>query len=49
MLNFEFGTVVVVVIGILGLACVVLRKLNNPDMSGLKPGPEFTVLHLFDR
>lgn len=49
MFGFEFGTVVMLVMGILGVACVVRRMLKNPDMSGLKPGPEFTVLRIWGR
>ena len=49
MFGFEFGTVIILAMGILGVARVVRRKLKNPDMSGLKPAPEFTMLRIFGR
>ena len=48
MLGFEPGTILILAVGILGLACVVRRKLKS-DFPGLKPDQEFTVLRIFDR
>jgi hypothetical protein len=46
MFGFEPGTIIVLSIGILGIACTVHRKLKS-DFAGLKPPPKF--LSLFDR
>ena len=46
MFGFEFGTIFVISCALLGVACIVRRKLKS-DFAGLKPPPK--VFSLFDR